>query len=242
MSNLDLSLILTCYNESKILEKSVEEIREVLDKTTYTYEIIFVDDGSKDNSRELIKDICAKNPGLMRFSFHEKNKGRGQAVTTGINLAKGYVVGYVDTDLETPAYYIPEFIYNVKNKYDVVTGLRFYSFSVSHLLRLITSLGYKLLFRKLLKSPIKDSETGCKFFNREKLLDVLPLLKANHWFWDTEVMVESYKKGYKIYEMPTVFIRKIDEKGSAVNLFKDTYTYFFQLINYRKRLKKRGVL
>lgn len=81
-----------------------------------------------------------------------------------------------------------------------------------------------------MKTNLKDTETGCKFFNRERILPILNEIKNEHWFWDTEVMIRPLLKGYKIVEIPTVYIRK-PEHGTTVKAFKDTLSY---LINFEK--------
>src|SRR5262245_43426243 len=79
---MDLSLIIPCYNEKPHLRASVDALREVLEGTRYEYEIVFVDDGSGDGTRELLREICATTP-RCRFIFHEHNRGRGGAFKTG---------------------------------------------------------------------------------------------------------------------------------------------------------------
>ena len=239
---IDLSLVLASYNSGKFLGKSLREIEEVMDKSNLSYEIIYIDDASKDDSQETIKNICKKDPEKLRYVFHEKNQGRGAAIKTGIKAAKGEVIGYIDPDLETPAYYIPILTKEVKKGYDIVTGLRIYTLDPIWMHRTIASMGYRYLVRLMIKMKFKDSESGCKFFNREKILKILPYTPSNGWFWDTEIMMEPYFKGYKIKEMPTLFLRRIEEKGSTLKLFKDSKEYFLKLLHYRKRLKKRGLL
>ena len=88
----DLSLILACYNEALILENSVQEIVEILDHTVFTYEIIFVDDCSVDETRALIKKTAARYPHVpIRHLFHTRNVGRGGTVADGFRLARVYI-------------------------------------------------------------------------------------------------------------------------------------------------------
>src|SRR3989338_6220919 len=240
MSEIDLSLVLACYNEEKIFLESVKDITKTLDNTKINYEVIFVDDCSKDKTMELIKLACKKD-NKLRYIFHEKNKGRGGAVKTGFNAAKGVVAGFIDIDLETPAYHIPQLYQEVMENYDVVTGLRIYSFDITGIPRDISSIVYRKLAKLLINMQAKDSETGCKFFNRKKLLDLLPFTPNNGWFWDTEIIMAAYLNGYKIKEMPTLFIRKVKQKGSTVKLWTDSYEYFLRLLEYRKKLKEKTI-
>ena len=122
---LDLSLIIACYNETECLTESVQEIVETLDQTRYSYELIFIDDCSQDNTREIIDLVISQYPDKsFRKIFHEQNKGRGGTITEGILDARGQVVGYIDIDLETHARYIPSCIAAVKGGCDVAIARR----------------------------------------------------------------------------------------------------------------------
>jgi glycosyltransferase involved in cell wall biosynthesis len=102
MANASLvSVVLACYNEEQILARSFEEIRDTLDNLGRPYEILFVDDVSRDRTREIIAAIVAAHPSLdLRVILHEKNQGRGATVTDGFRAARGEIVGYLDVDLE----------------------------------------------------------------------------------------------------------------------------------------------
>src|SRR3990167_1827452 len=127
MSNIDLSLVIPCYNEETILGHSIKEIFEILDDTLFNYEIIFVEDCSQDNTAGIIENIISAHPD-KRFTkiFHERNIGRGGTVTDGIKASKGEVVGFIDIDLSTPARYIPALVKEIKKGADVALALRVY--------------------------------------------------------------------------------------------------------------------
>jgi hypothetical protein len=237
---VDVSLILACYNEESIIEDSVQQIIEVLDSTCFSYEIIFVDDCSQDRTRELIDKIIADN-GQVQMSriFHEKNTGRGGAVSDGFRIAVGDIVGYIDIDLEVHARYIPSCILAIQNGADVATAYRIYAFQWRSLGRYLMSKGYAWLVRRLLGVKLKDTETGFKFFRREKLLPLLDEIEDQHWFWDTEVMVRSQMKGYQIEEIPCLFIRRFD-KASKVRPISDTIDYLRNLVRFWTIVRNKG--
>jgi len=240
---LDLSLIIPCYFEEEVLEKSVEELLLILDNTRFSYEVIFVDDGSKDETKKIIERILAEDRGKHRLKkiFHEKNVGRGGAVNTGIRNAKGEVVGFIDIDLEVHARYIPSAVIAIKNGADVVVAHRIYKFNLRSLGRHILSRGYAYLRKKLLKIPLNDTESGFKFFNREKILPIIKQTKNLRWFWDTEIMVRAHLAGLSIVELPCLFIRRFDKK-STVKPLKDSWDYFKNLIRFRRELRQEGKL
>ncbi len=240
MGKLDLSLVIACYNEEPLLEKSVKEIFRILDTTRWNYELIFVDDLSRDKTREIIDGIMEtyKDKKIKKI-FHEKNVGRGGTVSDGIRIAAGEVVGFIDIDLEVDALYIPSCVMAIKEGYDIATAFRIYKFHFRSLDRYIMSKSYHWLVQQILDIKLKDTETGFKFFRREKILLLLDEIQDRRWFWDTEIMTRAYYSGYKILEIPTLFIRRFD-KRSTVNPLVDTIDYFRKLWSFRKVIKDKG--
>jgi glycosyltransferase involved in cell wall biosynthesis len=234
----DLSLVIACYNEEPVLVDSVRQTVEILDSTHWTYEIIFVDDCSRDCTREIIQQLLITyRDRPFRRLFHEHNLGRGGTVTDGIRLAQGDVVGYIDIDLEVHARYIPSLVLAIQNGADVATAHRIYKVQWHLFNRFILSTGYIWLVRVLLHTPLKDTETGFKFFKRDSILPVLDQIEDQRWFWDTEVMVRSHLMGYKIVEIPSLFVRRYDKK-STVNDFRDSVTHFVKLWRFRRVVKQ----
>lgn len=235
---LDLTLVLACYNEEPHIQECVEQILEVMDDVHWNYEIIFIDDCSQDRTRELIDQIIAEHPNHpLRRIFHEKNLGRGGTVTEGMRLGKGKVVGYIDIDLEVHARYIPSCVRAVMKGADVATGLRTYRFYWHSLDRYIMSRGYVMLEQWLLDIPLKDTETGFKFFRKESILPVFDEIEDMRWFWDTEVMVRAWLRGLNVQEIPVLFVRKLDKK-STVKPLADTIDYFQKLWRFRRVVKR----
>ena len=234
----DLSLIIACYNETDILTNSVKEVVEILDATRYTYEFIFIDDCSQDDTRELIDALIEQYADKsFRRIFHEQNKGRGGTVTDGIREARGTVVGFIDIDLETHARYIPSCVAEIQKGYDIATAQRIYTFQFRSFDRYILSKGYSRLVKWIFGFPLQDTETGFKFFNRENILPVLDTVQDQRWFWDTEIMARSYLSGLKIIEIPSLFTRRFD-KVSTVNPLSDSFEYLVQLYRFKKQIKQ----
>ncbi len=230
----DLSLVIACYNEEVELEDSVKQVVEILDHTRWTYEIIFVDDCSQDRTREIIADLLAKYKDKnFRKLFHEQNRGRGRTVADGIRIARGDVVGFIDIDLEVHARYIPSMMIAIRNGADLATAHRIYKVQPRLFNRFILSTGYAWLVRHVLGVHLKDTETGYKFFKREKIMPVLDQVEDERWFWDTEIMVRAYLKGYRIEEIPCLFIRRYDRR-STVNVFRDSLDYLVKLWRFRR--------
>jgi len=230
---VDVSLILPCYNEAQIFRESVSRIVHTLEATKYSYEIIFVDDKSEDETAKLIRGTIKKNK-HMRAVFHSRNMGRGSAVRDGLLEATGTVAGFIDIDCEVSPLYIPHMVDLImKRKADVVIGRRFYRTNTQSIIREILSRGYRWLADRMVRTGGLDTETGYKFFNRKKILPVLKRTKHNGWFWDTEIMVRAKGAGFDIVEVPVLFLRRFD-KTSTVRPFRDIADYLISLWRLRR--------
>lgn len=228
---IDVSVVLPCYKERLVIEPSTAEIVRVLESTHYRWEIIFVDDRSPDDTVARAERLCAADPRL-RLIKHDHNTGRGGAATDGLLAASGTVAGFLDIDLEVPARYIPEAIEAVLTGADVVCAWRIYLPNISLLHREVLSKGYSRLVRTQLDLPLRDTEAGFKFFNRERILPILAATTNQGWFWDTEIMARSYYAGLNILELPAVFIKR-NEVPTTVRIIPDTIEYWRQLKRFR---------
>jgi len=237
MQNIKLSLIVPCYNEAPHLEKNLNRLKQVLDSLVYKYEIIIIDDASKDNTVEIADNFVKFNNSAdnMTLIKHSQNCGRGKTVNEGIIAARGEIAGFVDIDFSTSPWYIPALAAEVKNGADIVIGQRIYKLKFKVLHRWILSKGYKFLVRLFLGRDLGDTESGCKFFNRNKIIFILPMVKDERWFWDTEIIARSYFSGLKIKQLPTVFIR--DSLYTTVKIFGDSWRHFINLVRLKKELE-----
>jgi glycosyltransferase involved in cell wall biosynthesis len=237
MDNIDVSLILACYNEAEIFEDSLEKIIVALEKTNYSWEIIFVDDKSIDSTKELIVNALAhyKDHNLSAY-YHDHNQGRGKTVVDGFLKARGRFFGFIDIDLEIGEWYITKFLEALENGADVANAFRIYDLNLRGMLRWWASKGYVFLRKVFIDLPFKDTEGGYKFFKREKLLPLLSSVKYPGWFFDTEIMALSYKHGLEVVEIPVAFIRRF-EKTSTVKLIPDSIKYLRDLIVFSRQFK-----
>jgi glycosyltransferase involved in cell wall biosynthesis len=235
-----LSLVLACYNEAKHLEASFAQIKDTLEQARFPFEIVFVDDVSRDLTREILAKITAAHPQLsLRTVLHQKNRGRGATVTDGFRAARGAVTGYIDVDLEVHSRYIPSLVRAIDNGADVATLRRIYAFQVRSLDRYFMSRGYSFLVRHMLDVGFADTETGYKFFRRETVLPLLDAIEDPGWFWDTEFMVRAARSGLRMVEIPGAYIRRKD-KASTVSGVRDSLRYFRQLVRFRGKLRREG--
>lgn len=235
----DLSIVVACYNEERLLEQSMTEVFAVLDMLRLRAEVIFVDDASRDSTRDIIDRIIAAHPQRqLRKIEHRTNVGRGGSVADGIRAARGRLVGYLDIDLEVHARYIPGCVAVLLDGAQVATAKRVYNFSWRSLDRYILSKGYAWLLRRVINLPLADTETGFKFFDRAAILPVLDQTQDKGWFWDTEIMVRAYWAGLRIRELPALFIRRFD-KQSSLRPLRDTLGYLRALWRFHRNTAAR---
>ena len=235
---MDISIVIPCYRDAPHLERNVKEILAVLEATRWDYELILVDDRSPDDCRRIIDKLIADHPGHpIRKIFHEENTGRGQAVNDGLHAATGTVAGFLDIDLEVAAHYIPLMVRSVLGGSDVAIGRRVYKLRWNILHRALMSRGYHWLSNRILGMRLEDTESGYKFFRREKILPVVDSIEDRRWFWDTEVVVRAVLAGLKVTFEPVLFIRQPD-KATTVRLFGDSLDYLRNLWRFRRTVRQ----
>lgn len=227
MHEIEVSAVLPVYNDREALMTAVPQSLEVLEAIAPgSFELIVAEDGSSDGSAEFVGEWEAREP-RVRLMHSDERLGRGRALNRAFAGAKGSIVCYYDVDLATDMQHLAELIGAVRDGYDIVTGSRLLPKSdiTRSGGREIASRGYNMLVRTVLGSSLHDHQCGFKAFRRDRLLDLLPSVSADHWFWDTEVLVRAQKRGYRVREFPvrwrqgpgtTVRRKDVVEMGSAV--------------------------
>jgi len=190
---IDISVVVPVYNEEENLPVLIPQIAEVLGPLGRTYEMIFVDDGSQDHSRRLLKEMALQYPQIRILGF-KKNCGETAAGAAGIKEARGGIVVTIDADLQNDPKDIPRMLDNLK-EYDMVTGWR--QKREDSWVKRITSRIANRIRNSLSGEEIQDS--GCTFraYKRECLQDI-KLYKGMHRFIPTLVKME----GYRVIEIP----------------------------------------
>ena len=182
----------------------------------------------------------AAHPRLdLRVILHDTNRGRGATVTDGFRAARGEIAGYLDVDLEVHCRYVPSLVQAIEKGADVATVRRIYALQLLSLDRYFMSRGYSFLVRHLLGVPVRDTETGFKFFRRATVLPLLDEIEDGGWFWDTEFMVRAARRGLRVVEVPGAYIRR-EDKTSTVRGLRDSVRYFRALLRFRRRLRSEG--
>lgn len=122
-NGLDLSVIIPIYNEEKTIPHLLQRLKVVLAKSGFSYEVIAVDDGSRDHSLELLKAFQKNDPSLRILEL-TRNFGQHPALAAGFSVARGEVFVTIDADLQIDPLHIPELVHKIRNGYDFVSGIR----------------------------------------------------------------------------------------------------------------------
>jgi len=226
MSTPSVTAIIPVFNDRPSLEAALPASLETLAKITDDFEIIVAEDGSTDGSAEYVREFEKKSP-KVRLFHSDTRLGRGTALNRAIREAKGTIVCYYDVDLATDMQHLPELIAAIQNGADIVTGSRLLPESDIKRTggREIASRSYNFLVRTVLGSRLFDHQCGFKAFNKAKILPVLPTIRSNHWFWDTEILVRAQRAGFTVTEFPvkwragkgtTVRVKDVFGMGSAI--------------------------
>lgn len=222
-----LSVIIPVYNEVE----SIHLILERVQAQKLAHEIIVVDDGSRDGTRDLLKELDGKNG--VRVVLHEHNRGKGAAVRTGMAAALGDVLLIQDADLEYDPRDYPSLLKPIQEGVaDVVYGSRFLGGArrVAMFWHMVANKMLTLVTNILYNTILTDMETGYKVFRR-KVLDGM-VLHSNSFNFEPEFTAKILKRRYRIFEVPITFNPRDYSQGKKIKL-KDAFQAVWALLKYR---------
>lgn len=206
MTPIHYSFVIPVYNDLSALKKAVPATLNLMESEFSSFELIIAEDASTDGSYEYASAWEKEDP-RVRHLHRDEREGRGSALTEAAKSARGEILCYFDVDLATDMAYLPDLIKAIQDGADIATGSRLLPDSeiTRSTNREIKSRGYNFLVRFFLGSRLMDHQCGFKAFRRSSLLPLLAEVSDTHWFWDTEVLVRSQRKGYKIVEIPVLW-------------------------------------
>ncbi len=230
-----ISVFFPAYKEDTNIRHAVLQAKHVLDKIANKYEIIVIDDGSKDNTASIVRSLMKTDPSLHLIQ-HKKNKGYGAALISGFYGAHYPWIAFTDSDGQFDFSEITSFIQKQrKTKADLVIG--YYKKRKVPFYRIVNSRIWELIIFLMFGLSVRDIDCGFKLVSK-KVIDRIPRLEAQRGaFISTELLVKAKLFGFKIIEIPvTHYERKAGSAtGSNIHVIISSFKDLFLL---RKKLKK----
>jgi glycosyltransferase involved in cell wall biosynthesis len=234
LSDFKLSLIIPCYNEENTIENCVDKVRKINENQNFDLEIVIVNDCSTDKSAEKLKEISVKYPEI-KILTHEKNRGKGAALRTGLTSATGDFIGIQDADDEyNPMEYLELLKPILENKADVVYGSRYLKPDTRRVLYFWHTWMNKtltLVSNMFTNLDITDMETCYKLFRREKKKKIAPKLKEERFGFEPEITCKVAQGGFRVYETAISYNPRSYEEGKKIG-WKDGVQALYCLLHY----------
>ena len=206
MPQKSLDIIIPVLNEERALPQSIPVLHAHLSAHfgDYDWRIVIADNGSEDATPEVSQRLSREFPGVSPFRLEQR--GRGLALRTAWLASEADIVAYMDVDLSTDLAALRPLVDAVgEGGCDIAIGSRLIKGARVErrpLKREITSRGYSLLFRSMFFTGFRDAQCGFKAVSRRAVDALVPLIKNNRWFFDTELLILAEANGFKIREIP----------------------------------------
>lgn len=215
-----LNVVIPVYNEEVELEESVKTLIKFLEGhlSDFRWQVTIADNASTDRTFAIAKRLMRTYRCVE--AVHLAKKGRGRAVKHAWSKSKHDIVAYMDVDLSTDLKHFPHLVRSLLRGYDIAIGTRNLRGSRVYgrnFLRTLTSKGYIFLVKSFFWVHFSDAQCGFKAITKKAVKELLPQVKDNAWFFDTELLVLGEKIGYRIYEEQVTWI---DNPGSTVRVLK----------------------
>ncbi len=228
-----LSVVMPVYNERYLVAESIRRVLAVESPLISRLDLIVVDDGSRDGTREILRDIARRHPDRITYVEHPENRGKGGAVSTGIALARGDVTVIQDADLEYNPKDLPRLMPPfLSGEADAVYGSRFLSGDYRRVLYYRHALGNKLLTmvcNVLTDLNLSDMET-CYKAVRTPLLQSIPI-RSRDFRIEPELTFKLEKRGARMYEVPISYAGRTYEEGKKIG-FMDGVRAFGAMLHW----------
>jgi glycosyltransferase involved in cell wall biosynthesis len=199
------SIVIPAFNESARIPATLEAVIACIRANAWDAEIIVVNDGSSDNTAELVRAI-ARNAPELRMIENPGNRGKGYAVRNGVLHALGEIVMFTDSDLSAPINEAERLFAAIASGADIAIGSRWLSTSrQTHrqpLYRQFFGRCFNTVCRMVMRLPFADTQCGFKAFTRSAAQTVFQLQTIERWGFDPEILFIALKRGFNIKEVP----------------------------------------
>ena len=212
-----VDVVIPVYNEEHVLAESVATLRRFLsDRFHHQWRILIADNASIDGTLAVAQELAEKHSDVA--SLHIPEKGRGRALKASWLGSAADIVSYMDVDLSTDLGAFPPLVDSlIDSEYDVAIGSRLIPGAQVQrgLKREFISRTYNLIIKFMFWHHFSDAQCGFKAVTRRAVRDIVPLIKDQGWFFDSELLLLAERMGYKISEVP---VRWADDPDSRVRI------------------------
>jgi len=234
--NTFLSIVIPAFNEQARIGPTLRKIIQYCCGKDYSFEIIVVDDGSCDNTSQVVENMRDGKGGMIRLLRDKEHHGKGFAVKQGFMAASGEYILFCDADLSTPIEEAEKLIPYLSSGYSIAIGSRGLADSEIRVPQRWYRQNMGRLFNKFVQylviRGIEDTQCGFKCFRRDAAMDIFPHQKIWGFCFDVELLYYAQKLGYKIKEVPVVWINSLPSRVSplrhSVQMFRDLIKISFR--------------
>jgi glycosyltransferase involved in cell wall biosynthesis len=221
MAHPELSIVIPAYNESARIEHALDRVMTCIAEQGWNAEVLIVDDGSTDNTAEIVQRWMQSHPRLHLIK-NPGNRGKGYSVRNGLLQAAGEIVMFTDADLSAPMEEAERLLAAIHDGADVAIGSRWMDRTrqTIHqpLYRQFFGRCFNWITRTVMGLPFKDTQCGFKAFRRPVAQVIFRLQTIERWGFDPEILFIAQKLGYRIQEVPVTWGH--DER-SRISYLKD---------------------
>jgi glycosyltransferase involved in cell wall biosynthesis len=232
------SIVIPAYNEHRRIGETLRRILDYLHEQQWDAEVVVVDDGSRDDTAQIISGFAAQNPAI-RLVSNPGNQGKGYSVRNGMLNARGQYLLFTDADLSSPISEAPKLFAALDAGADVAIGSRWLDpslqFQRQPLKRRIYSRAFNLYLRIFLGLPYRDTQCGFKAFTRRAAEAIFPLQQITRWGFDPEILYIARKLKLKVAEVPVIWGH--DER-STIHPVKDGLRMGTEVLNVLANIVK----
>jgi glycosyltransferase involved in cell wall biosynthesis len=227
------SIIIPAYEEGARLGTTLDKILNYVREHGWDAEIIVVNDGSRDNTPEIVRERAEKYPGLGMLE-NPGNRGKGYSVRNGMLHAHGEVLLFSDADLSSPIEEASKLFAAIAAGADVAIGSRWLQSDMQtqrqppH--RQLFGRIFNLLLRIILGLRFKDTQCGFKAFTRRSAEAIFPLQRIERWGFDPELLFLANRFGFKVAEVPVAWAHR---EGTRLNPLRDGIRMFGEMLRIR---------
>jgi len=232
---VDVSIVVPAFNEALRIGSTLDDLANFLDRQPWRWEVRVVDDGSADNTCQVVEDYRRRHDNIVLQ--REPHRGKGGAVKAGLLAATAGFRFICDADLSMPVTELPRFLPPVLQNFDVAIGSRegVGARRVGEpLIRHVAGRIFNYAVQRLTVPGINDTQCGFKMFTAAAVAAIFPRVTVDGWAFDIEVLSIARARGMRIVEVPIEWHYR---RASQLNLVSDGASMFSELLRIRARAR-----